>query len=185
MWYIHYYINILNLVSVSYRLLFTYCTFENSKIVDVETFSFRWTLLFWYFCFLLEDKARLALSSKRKQKYQNGNIYWKLRVPTSERKGKLSNPRGRTARARCMEKIYGNLQNPAQELRAGAMQLFGANQRYSTKFSRILLNLVLKISTLGSISVGLPTAVLLILIFARPILLWPTPQPPGPKLNIW
>ena len=43
----------------------------------------------------------------------------------------------------------------------------------STKFSRILLNLVLKISTLGStsISVGLPTAVLLILIFARPILL--------------
>jgi hypothetical protein len=29
------------------------------------------------------DKARLGLSAKRKQKYQNGNIHRKLRVPTS------------------------------------------------------------------------------------------------------
>ena len=36
-----------------------------------------------YGCFLLEDKARLALSPKRKQKYQNGNIHRKLKVSTS------------------------------------------------------------------------------------------------------
>jgi hypothetical protein len=46
----------------------------------------------------------------RKQKYQNGNIRRKLRVPTSEREGKLSNPRGRTARDawRKFTEIYGN-----------------------------------------------------------------------------
>ena len=55
-------------------------------------------------------RVRLALSAKRKQKYQNGNIHRKLKVPTSERAGKLSNPRARAARA-CREKIskvYGN-----------------------------------------------------------------------------
>jgi hypothetical protein len=39
-------------------------------------------------------KSGLALYSIRKQKYQNGNIHRKLRVPTSEREGNLSNPRG-------------------------------------------------------------------------------------------
>ena len=42
----------------------------------------------------------LALYAKRKQKYQNGNIYRKLRVPTSEREGELSNPRASAPRAR-------------------------------------------------------------------------------------
>jgi hypothetical protein len=80
-------------------------------------------------CFLLADKARLALSAaKRKQKYQNGNtctkfsIHRKLlnlvRVTTSEREGKLSNPRARAARAPCMEKIYVNLWKPARARRA-------------------------------------------------------------------
>ena len=64
---------------------------------------------FSYFCFLLQYKARLALYCKRKQKYQNGNIHRKLKVPTSEREGKLSNPRGPAARPRCIiffSKIY-------------------------------------------------------------------------------
>ena len=76
-----------------------YCIFGYGKITDVGTFSFRWILPFWYFCFLLEDIASLDLSSKRKQKYQNGNIHRKIKVPTSEREGKLSNPRARAARA--------------------------------------------------------------------------------------
>jgi hypothetical protein len=59
-----------------------YCIFGYGKITDIGTFSFRWILPFWYFCFLLEDKVSLALSSK-----------------TSEREGKLSNPRARAARA--------------------------------------------------------------------------------------
>ena len=46
------------------------------------------------------------------QKYQNGNIHRKLRVPTSEREGKLSNPRARAPRARDawrkFKEIYGN-----------------------------------------------------------------------------
>jgi hypothetical protein len=64
----------------------------------------------------------LALSDLRKQKYQNGSIHRKLRVPTSEREGKLSNPGGRAARARCMEKIYGNLRKPARGRRTRAMR---------------------------------------------------------------
>jgi hypothetical protein len=51
---------------------------------------------------------------KRKQKYQNGNIHRKLKVPTSEREGKLSNPRVRAARTPCREKIYENLRKPAR-----------------------------------------------------------------------
>jgi hypothetical protein len=68
------------------------------------------------------NKASLALLPKRKQKYQNGNIHKKLKVPTSEREGKLSNPRGRAARARFMKKIYGNLRKPARNRRARAMR---------------------------------------------------------------
>ena len=63
------------------------------------------------YLWVVENHGRLVLSSKRKQKYQNGNIHRKLRVPTSEREGKLSNPRARAARAPCREKIteiYGN-----------------------------------------------------------------------------
>ena len=41
----------------------------------------------------------LALCANRKQKYQNGNIHRKLKVPTSEREGTLSTPRARSARA--------------------------------------------------------------------------------------
>ena len=76
-------------------------------------------------------KARLALYAQIKQKYQKWIIHRKLTVATSEREGKLSNPRGRAARARCMKKIYGNLRSPAHERHAGAMQLFCAAQRYS------------------------------------------------------
>jgi hypothetical protein len=45
----------------------------------------NWSTLilpFWYFCFLLAHKARLALCAKRKQKYQNGNIHRKRKVLT-------------------------------------------------------------------------------------------------------
>jgi hypothetical protein len=61
-------------------------------------------------CFLLADKASLALSAIRKQKYQNGNIHRKLKIPTSEREGKLSNPRARAARDawRKFTEIYEN-----------------------------------------------------------------------------
>jgi hypothetical protein len=61
------------------------------------------------FCFLLGDKASLTLSPKIKQKYIDGTIHRKLKVPTSEREGELSNPRARAARparAPCMEKIH-------------------------------------------------------------------------------
>ena len=114
-----------------------YCTFDYSKTVDVGTLSFRWIFPFWYFCFLLEDKARLALSSKRKQKYQNGNIHRKLRVPTSEREGKLSNPRGRAACARCMNFFFENLRNPAQKRCAETMRWFCRGQKYSTRVAAV------------------------------------------------
>ena len=41
-----------------------YCTYHRQKNTDIETLSFRWILPFWYFCFLLRDKASLALSLK-------------------------------------------------------------------------------------------------------------------------
>ena len=44
-------------------------------------------------------KARLALYTLRKKKHKNDIIHKKLKVPTSEREGKLSNPRGCAARA--------------------------------------------------------------------------------------
>ena len=105
------------------------------SLSDVRILSFRWIKLFWYFCLQTQYKARLALSDLRKQKYQNGSIHRKLRVPTSEREGKLSNPRGRAARARCMEKIYGNLRKPAHWRRARVMRWFHRGQEHSTKFS--------------------------------------------------
>ena len=102
------------------------------SLSDVGTVSFRWILPFWYFCCLLADKARLALSATRKQKYQNGNIHRKLKVPTSEREGKLSNPRARAARAPCREKFFENLRKPARPRRVRAMHWFSADHRYST-----------------------------------------------------
>jgi hypothetical protein len=78
----------------------------------------------------------LALYCKRQQKYQNGNIHRKLRVPTSEREGKLSHLRARATRARCMEKIYGKF----TETRAAAPRARYAlsschpEAQYSTKF---------------------------------------------------
>jgi hypothetical protein len=89
-----------------------YCILGYEKITDVRTLSFRWILPFWYFCFIFEYTASLDLYVKRKQKYQNGNIHRKLRVPTSEREGKLSNLRTRAPRARDawrkFQEIYGN-----------------------------------------------------------------------------
>ena len=83
------------------------CGFDSlPSLSDVWTFSFRWILPFWYFCFLLGDKARLALSPKRKQKYQNGNIHRKLKVLTSvilphqKHSTKFSTPPGTQAVAR-------------------------------------------------------------------------------------
>jgi hypothetical protein len=58
-----------------------------------------------YFCLIWAYKARLALYAQIKQKYQNGNIHQKLTVPTSEREGKLSNPRARAARAMLGENL--------------------------------------------------------------------------------
>jgi hypothetical protein len=63
----------------------------------------------------------LALFSLRKKKNKNDIFHEKLKVPTSEREGKLSNPRGRAACGRCMEKFYGNLRKPARLRRARAM----------------------------------------------------------------
>jgi hypothetical protein len=56
----------------------------------------------WYSCLRDWNKASLTLLQSRKQKYQNGSIHRKLRVPTSEREGKLSNPRASARRARAM-----------------------------------------------------------------------------------
>jgi hypothetical protein len=76
-----------------------YCTYGRQEITDVHTLSFRWIKPFWYFWLKTGYKASLALYPVFKQKYQKGFIHRKLRVRTSEREGKLSNPRGRAARA--------------------------------------------------------------------------------------
>ena len=65
------------------RCLDLYCTCGRHKIVDVGTVSFRWIMSFWYFCFLLGGKARLALLLKRKQAYQKYIIYRKIDVSNS------------------------------------------------------------------------------------------------------
>jgi hypothetical protein len=69
----------------------------------------------------LAYRASLALYAKRKQKYQNGNIHRKLGVPTPEREGKLSNLRALAARAKCVEKIYGNLSRLAAKYTVGIL----------------------------------------------------------------
>jgi hypothetical protein len=60
----------------------------------------------------------------RKKKNKNDIFHEKLKAPMSEREGKLSNPRARAARARCMEKIYGNLRKPARGRRARYALIF-------------------------------------------------------------
>ena len=89
-----------------------YCILGFEKITDVGTLSFRWILPFWYFWIIFTYTASLDLYVKRKQKYQNGKFHRKLRVPTSEREGKLSNPRAHAPRARDawrkFKEIYGN-----------------------------------------------------------------------------
>jgi len=106
-----------------------YCILGCEKITDVEIISFRWILPFWYFCFIFGYTASLNLYAKRKQKYQNGNIYRKLRVPTSEREGKLSNPRAGAPRARDawrkFTEIYGNPRGRAA--RAPCVDFLAAN----------------------------------------------------------
>ena len=84
--------------------VYRYCILGYVKITYIGTVSFRWINPFWYFCLQTRYKARLALYRVCKQKYQKGFIYQKLRVDlrlrTSEREGKLSNPRVRAPRAR-------------------------------------------------------------------------------------
>jgi hypothetical protein len=57
-----------------------------------------------FFCFEWAYKASLDSYAHSKQKKLKVDFHQKLRVPvpTSEREGKLSNPRARAARARCM-----------------------------------------------------------------------------------
>jgi hypothetical protein len=72
-----------------------------------------------YFCFISGYKARLG----NKAEVSNVNIHRKLRVATSEREGKLSNPRGRAARTRdAWRKFTEILRNPARKRRARDMQ---------------------------------------------------------------
>ena len=59
------------------------CIARSTSSLDVGTVSFRWILPFWYFCFLLGNNVRLALSPKRKQNYQKCDIHGKLTIPTS------------------------------------------------------------------------------------------------------
>ena len=47
--------------------------------------------------FFLRNVYKASLDTLRKKKNKNDIIYEKLRVPTSEREGKLSNPRARPA----------------------------------------------------------------------------------------
>ena len=54
------------------------------KILEIWTLSVRWTIHFWYFCFQIHYRARIALYCIWKQKYQKWIVHRKLRVPTSE-----------------------------------------------------------------------------------------------------
>ena len=71
----------------------------------------------------------MGLSAEIKQKKEEVDFA----VATFEREGKLSNPRARAARApyRYMEKIYGNLWEPARVRRACNIHKFYVNHRYS------------------------------------------------------
>jgi hypothetical protein len=53
------------------------------SLSDVQSFSFRWIIHFWYFCLQKLYKASLALCRFFMQKYQKGFIHRKLRLRTS------------------------------------------------------------------------------------------------------
>ena len=59
------------------------------------------------YCILGCEKSRTGSLTylPGKQKYQNGNIHRKLKVPTSEREGKLSNPRARAMHGENLRKF--------------------------------------------------------------------------------
>ena len=95
-----------------------YCIFGYGKITDIGTFSFRWILPFWYFCFLLAHKARIFQRPR----------------------GTLVNcqTRAHATRARddaWRKHVCWNLRKPARAHRADAIQRFCRGQKYSTKFS--------------------------------------------------
>ena len=60
-----------------------------------------------------------------------GNQGWQ-RPESGSREGKLSNPRARPARARCIIFFFENLRNPARSRRAGLMRQFCPSQLDST-----------------------------------------------------
>jgi hypothetical protein len=74
----------------------------------------------------------LALYAEIKQKNQKWIIHEKLTVATSEREGKLSNPRARRALTLHGENIRKSLWKPACVCCARSMHLFYCNQKYST-----------------------------------------------------
>ena len=80
----------------------------------MELLAFDEKTTFDFFCFICVDRASLDLTPQIKQKNQKWIYHRKLKVPTSERAGKLSNLRVSAKRKRCMEKIYGNLRKPAR-----------------------------------------------------------------------
>ena len=95
-----------------------YCIFGYGKITDIGTFSFRWILPFWYFCFLLAHKARMFQRPR----------------------GTLVNCQTRAYAARARDDAWRkhvcwNLRKPARAHRADAIQRFCRGQKYSTKFS--------------------------------------------------
>jgi hypothetical protein len=79
----------------------------------------------------------MPIRSKKNQKWI---FRGKLTVPTSEREGKLSNPRARAAGARCMEKSHGNpragtARAPCFDF-ATAKHTVASGSSWLTKFSR-------------------------------------------------
>ena len=118
-------------------------------ITDVETLSFRWTIHFWYFCLIWAYVASLALYAQIKQEYQKWIIHRKLRVPTSEREGKLSNPRGRAAHATHGENLQKFTETRARPPRArNAFISLQPRIQYScTKFSTDLVSIALVVLT--------------------------------------
>ena len=72
--------------------------------------------------FLVARKSRVLelLAFDEYCRFDTPAFFWGIKRG-SVREGKLSNPRGRAARARYMEKIYGNLRKPARGRRAHVM----------------------------------------------------------------
>ena len=88
-----------------------YCTFNYGKIMDIATVSFSWIIHFWFFWLISAYKASLALYAEINRENQKWIIHEKLTVATSEREGKLSNPRAAPRACDAWRKfteIYGN-----------------------------------------------------------------------------